>query len=125
MAEKGEPLTWEGMNQIYRDLNIKYFGEDIVIDPEIDIEWARIPHFYNAFYVYQYATGYSAAIALSRKILNEGQPAVDAYLDFLSKGDSEYSIDLLKGAGVDMSASEPIENAMQLFKELLDEFETL
>ena len=97
----------------------------IVIDPEIDIEWARIPHFYNAFYVYQYATGYSAAIALSRKILNEGQPAIDAYLDFLSKGGSEYSIDLLKGAGVDMSAAEPIENAMQLFKELLDEFETL
>ena len=125
MAEKGEPLTWEGMNKIYRDLNIKYFGEDIVIDSEIDIEWARIPHFYNAFYVYQYATGYSAAIALSRKILNEGQPAIDAYLDFLSKGDSEYSIDLLKGAGVDMSAAEPIENAMQLFKELLDEFETL
>ena len=125
MAEKGEPLTWEGMNKIYRDLNIKYFGEDIVIDSEIDIEWARIPHFYNAFYVYQYATGYSAAIALSRKILNEGQPAIDAYLDFLSKGGSEYSIDLLKGAGVDMSASEPIENAMQLFKELLDEFETL
>ena len=123
MAEKGEPLTWEGMNQIYRDLNIKYFGEDIVIDSEIDIEWARIPHFYNAFYVYQNATGYSAAIALSRKILKEGQPAVDAYLDFLSKGDSEYSIDLLKGAGVDMSAAEPIENAMQLFKELLDEFE--
>ncbi|MBQ5589825.1 MAG: oligoendopeptidase F [Anaerotignum sp.] len=125
MAEKGEPLTWEGMNKIYRDLNIKYFGEDIVIDSEIDIEWARIPHFYNAFYVYQYATGYSAAIALSRKILNEGQPAIDAYLDFLSKGNSEYSIDLLKGAGVDMSAAEPIENAMQLFKELLDEFETL
>ena len=113
------------MNQIYRDLNIKYFGENIVIDSEIDIEWARIPHFYNAFYVYQYATGYSAAIALSRKILNEGQPAVDAYLDFLSKGDSEYSIDLLKGAGVDMATAEPIENAMQLFKELLDEFETL
>ena len=125
MAEKGEPLTWEGMNQIYRDLNIKYFGEDIVIDSEIDIEWARIPHFYNAFYVYQYATGYSAAIALSRKILNEGQPAVAAYLDFLSKGDSEYSIDLLKGAGVDMTTAAPIENAMQLFKELLDEFETL
>lgn len=125
MAEKGEPLTWEGMNQIYRDLNIKYFGEDIVIDSEIDIEWARIPHFYNAFYVYQYATGYSAAIALSRKILNEGQPAVAAYLDFLSKGDSEYSIDLLKGAGVDMTTAVPIENAMQLFKELLDEFEAL
>lgn len=125
MAEKGEPLTWEGMNQIYHDLNVKYFGEEIIIDPEIDIEWARIPHFYNAFYVYQYATGYSAAIALSRKILKEGQPAIDAYLDFLAKGSSEYSIDLLKGAGVDLSAAEPIENAMQLFQELLDEFETL
>lgn len=125
MAEKGEPLTWEGMNQIYHDLNVKYFGEDITIDPEIDIEWARIPHFYNAFYVYQYATGYSAAIALSRKILKEGQPAIDAYLDFLSKGSSEYSIDLLKDAGVDLSTAEPIENAMQLFQELLDEFETL
>ncbi len=125
MAEKGEPLTWESMNQLYRELNQKYFGKDIVIDHEIDIEWARIPHFYNAFYVYQYATGYSAAIALSRKILKEGQPAIDAYLDFLSKGTSEYSIDLLKGAGVDMSTAEPIENAMQLFQELLDEFETL
>ncbi len=125
MTEQGQPLTWEGMNQIYHDLNVKYFGEDIVIDPAIDIEWARIPHFYNAFYVYQYATGYSAAIALSRKILNEGQPAIDAYLDFLSKGTSEYSIDLLKGAGVDLSTAEPIENAMKLFKELLDEFEQL
>lgn len=125
MAEKGEPLTWESMNQVYHDLNVKYFGEEIVIDPEIDMEWARIPHFYNAFYVYQYATGYSAAIALSRKILTEGQVAIDAYLDFLSKGSSEYSIDLLKGAGVDLSTAKPIENAMQLFKELLDEFEQL
>lgn len=125
MAEKGEPLTWEGMNQIYHDLNVAYFGDDLVIDPEIDVEWARIPHFYNAFYVYQYATGYSAAIALSEKILKEGKPAIDAYLDFLSKGSSEYSIDLLKGAGVDLSTAAPIENAMQLFKELLDEFEAL
>lgn len=125
MAEKGEPLTWEGMNQIYHDLNVAYFGDDLVIDSEIDVEWARIPHFYNAFYVYQYATGYSAAIALSEKILKEGKPAIDAYLDFLSKGSSEYSIDLLKGAGVDLSTAAPIENAMQLFKELLDEFEAL
>lgn len=125
MVEQGEPLTWESMNNIYRDLNKKYFGENIIIDDEIDIEWARIPHFYNAFYVYQYATGYSAAIALSRKILHEGKPAIDAYLDFLSKGDSEYSIDLLKGAGVDLSTAEPIQKALALFKELLDEFETL
>ena len=125
MVEAGEPLTWEGMNRIYRELNLKYFGDDIVVDEEIDIEWARIPHFYNAFYVYQYATGYSAAIALSRRILQKGQPAIDDYLDFLSKGSSEYSIDLLKGAGVDLSTPAPIENAMQLFKELLDEFEQL
>ena len=125
MAERGEPLTWENMNQIYGDLNRQYFGEDIVIDEEIQIEWARIPHFYNAFYVYQYATGYSAAIALSHKILTEGQPAIDAYLDFLSKGDSEYSIDLLKGAGVDMSKKEAVENAMAVFEKLLDEMEAL
>ncbi|KXL51702.1 oligoendopeptidase F, plasmid [Anaerotignum neopropionicum] len=125
MVQQGEPLTWECLNRIYRDLNKQYFGENIVIDEEIDIEWARIPHFYNAFYVYQYATGYSAAIALSRKILAEGKPAIDAYLDFLSKGNSEYSIDLLKGAGVDLSTAEPIQKALSLFKELLDEFETL
>ncbi|MBM6830414.1 oligoendopeptidase F [Anaerotignum lactatifermentans] len=125
MAERGEPLTWEGMNQIYGDLNRQYFGDDIVIDEEIQIEWARIPHFYNAFYVYQYATGYSAAIALSHKILTEGQPAIDAYLDFLSKGDSEYSIDLLRGAGVDMSKKEAVENAMAVFEKLLDEMEAL
>ena len=125
MAEQGEPLTWEGLNSIYRELNRKYYGDSITLDEEIDIEWARIPHFYNAFYVYQYATGYSAAIALSRKILDEGTPAINAYLDFLSKGDSEYSIDLLKGAGVDLSTADPIQKALSLFKELLDEFETL
>lgn len=125
MVERGEPLTWEGMNRIYRELNLKYFGDELVVDDEIDIEWARIPHFYNAFYVYQYATGYSAAIALSRRILDEGRPAIDAYLDFLSKGDSEYSIDLLKGAGVDLSTAKPIENAMKVFEGLLDEFERL
>ncbi|NCC15200.1 MAG: oligoendopeptidase F [Clostridia bacterium] len=125
MVEQGEPLTWECMNSIYLDLNKKYYGESIVLDEEIEIEWARIPHFYNAFYVYQYATGYSAAIALSRKILDEGKPAIDAYLDFLSKGDSEYSIDLLKGAGVDLSSAEPVQKALSLFRELLDEFEAL
>lgn len=125
MAEKGEPLTCENMSEIYYDLNKKYFGDDIIIDKEIAIEWARIPHFYNAFYVYQYATGYSAAIALSQKITQEGQPAIDRYLDFLSKGNSEYSIDLLKGAGVDMTSSTPIENAMAVFEDLLDQLEQL
>ena len=124
MAERGEALAQEGMNQIYHDLNRRYFGDDIVIDADIDLEWARIPHFYNAFYVYQYATGYSAAIALSQRILSEGAPAVADYLDFLSKGSSKYSIDLLKGAGVDMSQKAPIENALAVFAELLDEMES-
>ena len=108
---------------MYHDLNRKYFGDNIVIDERIDMEWARIPHFYNAFYVYQYATGYTAAIALSRGILSEGQPAVDRYIDFLTKGSSEYSIDLLKGAGVDMTSAEPFEKAMAVFKDLLDKME--
>ena len=122
----GEALTAETLCQIYRDLNVQYFGDDIVIDSEIDMEWARIPHFYNAFYVYQYATGYSAAIALSRKILKEGQPAVDDYINkFLSGGSSDYPIELLKKAGVDMSKKEPVSQALALFATLLDEMEEL
>ena len=124
-VEKGEPLTCELLNQIYHDLNVFYFGNDIIVDGAIDIEWARIPHFYNAFYVYQYATGYSAAIALSRKILSEGQPAVDRYLNFLKKGNSEYSIDLLRGAGVDMTTPQPIENALHVFEDLLTQMEKI
>ncbi|HCT64815.1 MAG TPA: oligoendopeptidase F [Lachnospiraceae bacterium] len=123
MVEDGQPLTCEELCKIYRSLNKQYFGDDVVLDDRIDMEWARIPHFYNAFYVYQYATGYSAAIALSRKILAEGQTAVDAYLDFLSKGNSEYSIDLLKGAGVDMTTCQPFENAMAVFEDLLNKME--
>jgi oligoendopeptidase F len=106
-------------------LNVAYFGDDIVIDSEIDMEWARIPHFYNAFYVYQYATGYSAAIALSRRILNEGEAAVADYIRFLSSGSSNYPIDLLKAAGVDMGTKEPVNQALQLFSELLDQMEEL
>ena len=123
MVEDGEPLTCENLCNIYRELNKKYFGKHIVLDPQIDYEWSRIPHFYNAYYVYQYATGYSAAIALSRKILTEGQVAVDKYLDFLSKGNSKYSIDLLKDAGIDMTSCEPFDNAMAVFESLLDEME--
>ncbi len=125
MSASGTPLTCENLSAVYHELNRLYFGDDIVIDDYIDIEWARIPHFYNAFYVYQYATGYSAAIALSRGILSEGQPAVDRYLDFLSKGNSEYSIDLLKGAGVDMTSKKPVEAAMEVFKGLLDKMGSL
>ena len=125
MAERGDPLTCENLSKIYHDLNVFYFGNDIVVDEKIDIEWARIPHFYNAFYVYQYATGYCAAIALSRQILSEGAPAVKRYLGFLSKGNAQYSIDLLKGAGVDMTKKQPLQQAMKVFEELLNELERL
>jgi oligoendopeptidase F len=107
-------------------LNKKYFGEeDIVIDEEIGLEWSRIPHFYYNYYVYQYATGYSAATALSKQILTEGQPAVDRYLDFLKSGSSDYPIEVLKKAGVDMTSSKPIEEACKVFEEKLNEMEAL
>lgn len=125
MVEDGESLTAEALCKIYHDLNVAYFGDDIVIDPDIDMEWARIPHFYNAFYVYQYATGYSAAIALSRRILSEGKPAVEDYIKFLSSGSSNYPIELLKAAGVDMSTKEPVNQALTLFSELLEQMEEL
>ena len=125
MVEEGESLTADSLCKIYHDLNKLYFGDDVVIDSEIDMEWARIPHFYNAFYVYQYATGYSAAIALSRRILNEGKPAVDDYINFLSSGSSNYPIELLKKAGVDMSTKEPVNQALKLFSDLLDQMEEL
>lgn len=125
MVEEGQSLTAEVLCKIYHDLNVLYYGDDIVIDPELDMEWSRIPHFYNAFYVYQYATGYSAAIALSRRILQEGKPAIDDYIRFLSGGSSNYPIELLKGAGVDMSTKEPINQALKLFEELLDQMEEL
>ena len=125
MAEEGESLTAEALCKIYHDLNVLYYGDDIVIDPEIDMEWARIPHFYTAFYVYQYSTGYSAAIALSRRILKEGKPAVDDYIRFLSGGSSNHPIELLKGAGVDMGTKEPVNQALKLFEELLDQMEEL
>ena len=115
----------EEVNAEYRRLNRLYFGENIVLDEEIDMEWARIPHFYYNYYVFQYATGYAAAIALSRRILREGEPAVQDYLGFLSGGCSKSPIDLLKGAGVDMSTTKPVEEALSLFGELLDEMEAL
>jgi oligoendopeptidase F len=122
-AENGEPLTFDLLCDIYKELNKKYFGDDLVLDEKIFWEWARIPHFYNAFYVYQYATGYSAAIALSQKILNEN--GANDYIEFLKGGSSKYSIDLLKGAGVDMSTPEPVENAMKVFEGLLEQMEKL
>ena len=125
MAEKGEPLTAEVLSKKYYELNKQYFGEDMVCDPQIALEWSRIPHFYYNFYVYQYATGYSAAIALSARILSEGEPAVRDYIKFLSGGNSADPISLLKMAGVDMSTPEPIEKALHVFENYLDEMETL
>lgn len=125
MVEDGESLTAEALCKLYHDLNVAYFGDDIIVDSEIDMEWARIPHFYTAFYVYQYATGYSAAIALSKRILKEGEPAVKDYIKFLSSGSSNYPIELLKLAGVDMSTKEPVNQALTLFSELLDQMEEL
>ena len=123
--ERGESLTAESLNALYHELNHQYFGDDIVIDKEIDLEWARILHFYYDYYVYQYATGYSAAIALSRRILKEGAPAVKDYIHFLSGGCSTDPISLLRGAGVDMASTAPIHDALQLFDELITEMEQL
>ncbi len=124
-AQDGEPLTPELLTKTYYDLNKKYFGDDIVVDEEIGLEWARIPHFYYNYYVYQYATGYSAATALSKQILEEGEPAVERYLNYLKAGSSDYPIEVLKKAGVDMTSKEPIEEALKVFEEKLNEMEEL
>ena len=122
---EGKTLTADLLCNEYRRLNEQYFGPDMVVDDHIAMEWARIPHFYYNYYVFQYATGYSAAIALSRRILREGKPAVEDYINFLSGGCTKSPVDLLKGAGVDMSGPEPVAEAMHLFGELLDEMEKL
>ncbi|MGG7618554.1 oligoendopeptidase F [Bacillus coreaensis] len=125
-AQDNEALTADLLTKEYYELNKKYFGEeDIEIDEEIGLEWSRIPHFYYNYYVYQYATGYSAATALSKQILTEGQPAVERYLDFLKSGSSDYPIEVLKKAGVDMTSSKPIEEACKVFEEKLNEMEAL
>lgn len=123
--ENGGVLTAEWMCDIYNNLNKKYFGPALADDEYIRYEWARIPHFYRAFYVYQYATGYSAATAISKKILEEGSPARDNYIEFLKSGSSDYPVELLKIAGVDMSSPEPIRMAMETFKNLVEELEKL
>lgn len=124
-AEAGEALTAELLSSIYHDLNVQYYGPDMVIDDYIDLEWARIPHFYSSFYVYKYATGFSAATAFSQQMLKEGKPAVDRYLSFLRSGGSDYPLNLLKNAGVDMTTPEPVNNGLKVFEGLLDEFEQL
>lgn len=124
-CEAGEVLTAELLCDIYRELNKLYFGEDMIIDSEIDMEWARIPHFYSPFYVYQYATGFSAAIALSERISGGKAEALEDYLTFLKGGCTKDPIDLLVDAGVDMRTSAPVEAAMKVFEKLVTELEEL
>ncbi len=124
-VENGGVLTAQWLCDQYEALNTKYFGPALSKDEYIKYEWARIPHFYRGFYVYQYATGYSAATAISKKILTEGQVARDNYIQFLKSGSSNYPVELLKIAGIDMSSPEPIKLAMETFTALVDEFEKL
>jgi oligoendopeptidase F len=124
-VEEGGSLTAQWLSMEYKKLNQKYFGPALTEDNYIQYEWARIPHFYRAFYVYKYATGYAAAAALSDGILKEGEPAKNRYLDFLKTGESDDPIELLKIAGVDMGSAKPVESAMEVFKNLVDEFERL
>ncbi|NLB20791.1 MAG: oligoendopeptidase F family protein, partial [Clostridium sp.] len=118
--QEGTPMTGEDFSALWLDLNKKYFGEDIIVDEEIEIEWARIPHFYSDFYVYQYATGYAAASAFAEMILKDGEEAVEKYLNFLKTGGSNYPVETLKMAGVDMTSKAPLEATIRRFNELID-----
>lgn len=122
---QGIPMTADSLCKVYHELNQKYYGPDVVSDPYIAMEWARIPHFYRPFYVYKYATGFSAAVALTQQILTERSPAVTRYLDFLKSGGSDYPLNLLKKAGVDMTTPEPIVKAIEVFGSLIDQMERL
>ncbi|MFA7366669.1 MAG: M3 family metallopeptidase, partial [Synergistaceae bacterium] len=124
-AAEGGDTTPDGLQTLWYELNRKYYGPDIVIDEPLKMEWARIPHFYNPFYVYQYATGFSAATALAHLISEKGSGARDKYLEFLSMGGSDYPIELLKKAGVDMSSPKPVKEVARIFTETLDEMEKL
>ena len=122
-VESGNPLTAQDFNDIYLKLNQKYYGKSCIVDEDIALEWARIPHFYSNFYVYKYATGFSAASALSQQILNEGQVAVDRYIEFLKSGGSEYPLKQLKSAGVDMEKKESVDKALGVFRDLVEKLE--
>lgn len=124
-AENGEALTPQELCDIYYKLNVQYYGDGMVVDKDIEMEWARIPHFYTSFYVYKYATGFSAATSFAKQILDEGAPAVERYLGFLKSGGSDYSINILQRAGVDMSSPEPIRQAMSVFQGLIEQMEQL
>jgi len=125
MAEAGQPLTPAKLSEVYGGLLEEYFGPQLVLDDYIKGEWARIPHFYSAFYVYKYATGFSSAVAISEMILAEGKPAVARYMDFLKSGSSDYPLDILSKAGVNLADGKPVNKALDLFEQRLKEFETL
>jgi oligoendopeptidase F len=125
IEESGDALTLDGLKSQYHKLLETYFAEDFVIDPELDLECLRIPHFYHAFYVYKYATGISAAVALSRRVLSGVPGSVEAYLNFLRSGGSKFPLETLSAAGVDMTTSLPVESALELFEQRLDELEAL
>ncbi len=126
VLERGEALTAKTLSDLYYDLNKRYYGDDVIIDEEIAMEWARIPHFYYNYYVYQYATGFSSAIAIARNILENGEPAVKNYIDnFLSSGKSKYPLDTLNAVGVDMTTPQPVDSALKVFEEVLNEMEAL
>ena len=125
MMERGEALNAEALNALYKKLIALYFGKDLVIDDEVRYEWARIPHFYYNFYVYVYATGYSSAVTISEKVLHEGAPAVKKYLEFLSMGSSQYPLDELAHAGVDLNTEKPVLEAIDKFDKVLDEAEKI
>ena len=124
-VESGEPLTTDSLCKAYLELNKKYYGRSVVSDHEIAYEWARIPHFYRAFYVYKYATGITSAISIAERIYNEGQPAVDDYFKFLSSGGSDSPVELLKLAGVDLTKKDAFETAMKSFADALEQFKAL
>lgn len=125
MAEAGEPLTHENLTELYLNLNKKYYGEAMISDDLIGYEWMRIPHFYYNFYVYQYATGFSAAVAIANRVLKEGETAVNDYMKFLQSGCTKDPVSLLRIAGVDMATKEPINSALQVFERVIEEMEEL
>ena len=125
MAEKGQPLTKDALNEVYLNLNKKYYGRSVVSDPEIAYEWARIPHFYRGFYVYKYATGIISAVSIAERIYNEGDAAVEDYFKFLSSGGSDSPVELLKLAGVDLTKMDAFNSCMASFKSALEQFEAI
>lgn len=125
LAEKGEPLTLEKLNEIYYGLHLKYYGTGVSVDKEVEIGWMRIPHFYTSFYVYKYATGFSAANSFSRRILLDGNDAVEKYLGLLKSGGKDYSLSLLRDAGLDMATPTPIVEALSVFENVVTELEKL